>query len=149
MSYYERWFAALEKRVVAYGFITPQELESGRPAPGSTKATPVFAPAMARSVDRGIPPAHDPLIAPRFEVGAIVRARNINPSGHTRLPRYARGKPDASFATTACTRFQIPMPSIEAKSDSIFTRYVLKRASFGETRLRRAIRFISTCGRTI
>jgi nitrile hydratase len=92
MSYYERWFAALEKRVVAYGFITPQELESGRPAPGTAKGTPVFTPEMARSVDRGIPPAHDPLIAPRFGVGAVVRARNINPSGHTRLPRYARGK---------------------------------------------------------
>ncbi len=92
MSYYERWFAALEKLLVAYGFITPQELETGAPAPGSAKATPVFTAQMARSVDRGIPSAHDPQIAPRFEVGAIVRARNINPSGHTRLPRYARGK---------------------------------------------------------
>lgn len=28
----------------------------------------------------------------RFQVGDKVRARNINPSGHTRLPRYCRGK---------------------------------------------------------
>jgi nitrile hydratase subunit beta len=28
----------------------------------------------------------------RFKVGQRVRARNINPEGHTRLPRYARGK---------------------------------------------------------
>ena len=28
----------------------------------------------------------------RFEVGQQVRARNMNPVGHTRLPRYARGK---------------------------------------------------------
>jgi nitrile hydratase len=28
----------------------------------------------------------------RFQVGQNVRARNINPLGHTRLPRYARGK---------------------------------------------------------
>ena len=27
-----------------------------------------------------------------FKVGQRVRARNLNPTGHTRLPRYARGK---------------------------------------------------------
>ncbi|MDP7546246.1 MAG: nitrile hydratase subunit beta [Alphaproteobacteria bacterium] len=31
-------------------------------------------------------------IAPRFKPGDRVRARNINPTGHTRLPRYVRGK---------------------------------------------------------
>jgi nitrile hydratase len=29
---------------------------------------------------------------PRFQTGQRVRARNIHPVGHTRLPRYARGK---------------------------------------------------------
>jgi nitrile hydratase len=29
---------------------------------------------------------------PHFKAGQRVRARNINPAGHTRLPRYARGK---------------------------------------------------------
>ena len=32
------------------------------------------------------------MVAPRFAVGQRVRARNINPLGHTRLPRYARAK---------------------------------------------------------
>lgn len=31
-------------------------------------------------------------VAPKFEVGAAVEIRNINPTGHTRLPRYVRGK---------------------------------------------------------
>ena len=31
-------------------------------------------------------------IAPRFKSGDRVKARNINPPGHTRLPRYVRGK---------------------------------------------------------
>jgi nitrile hydratase len=34
----------------------------------------------------------DAAVSPRFKVGQRVRARNINPAGHTRLPRYARGK---------------------------------------------------------
>ena len=29
---------------------------------------------------------------PRFLAGQAVNARNLNPTGHTRLPRYARGK---------------------------------------------------------
>jgi nitrile hydratase len=32
------------------------------------------------------------VVAPGFRVGDTVRARNIHPIGHTRLPRYARGK---------------------------------------------------------
>ena len=31
-------------------------------------------------------------ITARFEPGDLVRAKNINPRGHTRLPRYARGR---------------------------------------------------------
>ncbi len=31
-------------------------------------------------------------VPPRFKVGDRVVARNLNPAGHTRLPRYARGK---------------------------------------------------------
>ena len=31
-------------------------------------------------------------IAPRFKPGDHVVARNINPPGHTRVPRYVRGK---------------------------------------------------------
>ncbi len=31
-------------------------------------------------------------VAPKFAPGDRVTARNINPTGHTRLPRYIRGK---------------------------------------------------------
>src|SRR5688500_16380079 len=34
----------------------------------------------------------DEPVPPRFKAGDRVRARNINPLGHTRLPRYARGR---------------------------------------------------------
>jgi nitrile hydratase beta subunit len=92
MSYYEKWLAAMERRVVQYGFVTKEELESGSAAPGSAKTTPVFTPEMARTYARNIPSAKDPSVAPLFKIGQRVRARNINPTGHTRLPRYARGK---------------------------------------------------------
>jgi nitrile hydratase beta subunit len=92
MSYYEKWLAANEKRVVQYGLITVQELETGKPAPESTKSAPALTVDAARNYLRNIPSAKDPSVAPRHRVGDRVRARNINPTGHTRLPRYARGK---------------------------------------------------------
>ena len=45
MSYYERWLNRLEIQVVKYGFVTQEELESGKAAPGSTRATPALTPA--------------------------------------------------------------------------------------------------------
>jgi nitrile hydratase subunit beta len=93
MSYYERWLNRLEAHVVKYGFVTREELQSGKPAPGSTRETPVLTlETSSRWLSRGIPSSHDPKVRPSFKVGHRVRARNINPTGHTRLPRYARGK---------------------------------------------------------
>ena len=93
MSYYEKWLAGLIMLLQESGLATEAELESGRPAPGSAKATPaltterVAAVVAARgSFDR---PVNTP---PRFAVGQPVRTKKINPTGHTRLPRYARGR---------------------------------------------------------
>lgn len=93
MSYYERWLDRLEKQLVKYGFVTPDELQTGIPVSGSIKVTPALTLATsARWLSRGIASSHEPAIRPAFEVGQRVRARNINPTGHTRLPRYARGR---------------------------------------------------------
>jgi nitrile hydratase beta subunit len=93
MSYYERQFAAflvlLEKR----GFITPAELESSMPVPGAPVAVPALsAEKAAELIEKGVPTNRDIPVAPRFQPGQQVRARNINPPGHTREPRYVRGK---------------------------------------------------------
>ena len=92
MSYYEKWLAILEKQLVQYGFVTKEELAKGKVAPGSTKAKPALTVADAVRITRSIPSSCDPAIRPAFQAGDRVRARNINPTGHTRLPRYARGK---------------------------------------------------------
>ena len=94
MTYYEKWFTRLVNLLVKTGLITGTEAESGKPDKGSAKRTPPLKPAgvAAMALNRNIAPAHDPAIPPRFKVGQRVRARNINPEGHTRLPRYARGK---------------------------------------------------------
>jgi nitrile hydratase beta subunit len=93
MSYYERWVARLEAQVVQHGLVTKDEMDAGKPATGSEKAAPVFTVASSSSwMSRGIASSHDPAVRPLFKVGQRVRARNMHPTGHTRLPRYARGK---------------------------------------------------------
>ncbi len=93
MSYYEKWAVRLEGVLVKAGLVTAAEIESGKPAPDSPKATPALTadkvPSMLRS---GKLASRNVQVAQRFQVGQRVRARNINPTGHTRLPRYARGK---------------------------------------------------------
>jgi nitrile hydratase subunit beta len=91
MSYYEIWLAGLTALLLDSGLITREELASGHTT--ATKAKPpLTADRVAAVLAGGGPTERTIAAAPRFAVGAKVRARNIHPTGHTRLPRYARGK---------------------------------------------------------
>lgn len=93
LSYYARQFAAFLEMLVKSKLVTRDEIESGTPDAGQPKATPALtAEKAAVLVAKGVPTSRDVKVAARFKVGQRVRARNINPVGHTRLPRYARGK---------------------------------------------------------
>jgi hypothetical protein len=83
----------LRQILVKSGLITRTEVENGRPAPGSPKATPaLIASAVPGMLAKGRPKSREVLGVAPFKVGQRVRARNIHPTGHARLPRYPRGK---------------------------------------------------------
>jgi nitrile hydratase subunit beta len=92
-SYFEIWLRGLERLVVTAGLVTADELAAGAalvPAiPVKRVLTPEMVPAMMRPGRGSERPATS---AARFAVGDAVVTRNSNPTGHTRLPRYARGK---------------------------------------------------------
>jgi nitrile hydratase subunit beta len=93
MSYYERWTERLVELLVKSGMVTRGEIESGKAAPGSPKATPPLTADKVHGVFGSAGPASRNVpVTPRLKVGQQVRARNTHPTGHTRLPRYARGK---------------------------------------------------------
>jgi nitrile hydratase len=92
MSYYELWLTSLTERLIASDLVTRAELESGRAAPGSTKAALAVSPSDAVAAIFRVPARRKEAVVPRFQAGQPVRARNINPVTHTRLPRYARGR---------------------------------------------------------
>jgi nitrile hydratase beta subunit len=97
-TYYEHWLFGLEGMLVKKGFVTPEELarvqrgeltppSRAEPLEGALRADGV--PAMLRN--RKAARLDDP-VPPKFHVGQAVRARNLHPLGHTRLPRYVRGR---------------------------------------------------------
>lgn len=93
ITYYERFLVGMEELLIKSGLVTRAELESGKAARGSTKATPaLIADKVALMVAKGAPASRNTPATPTFRVGQRIRARNIHPTGHTRLPRYARGK---------------------------------------------------------
>jgi nitrile hydratase subunit beta len=93
MSYYEQRLHSLIELMIESELVTRAEVESGKPAPGSAKAAPaLIASAVPDMLAKGKPASREVPVEARFAVGERVRARNVHPTGHTRLPRYARGK---------------------------------------------------------
>ena len=92
-SYYERALYALERVLVESGMIDEAELADGRPASpdlASANLRPEQVAAIVRTRRRTR--MDEVEVAPRFSVGDAGLTRNFQPEGHTRLPRYARGR---------------------------------------------------------
>jgi len=91
-TYYEHWLFGLQKLLVEQKLVTAIELQTGRAEAKTSElralqvsdVEPLLRKRRAARLDEDVPP--------RFRAGERVVARNINPTGHTRLPRYARGR---------------------------------------------------------
>jgi nitrile hydratase subunit beta len=113
-TYYERWLYALETLLLEKGVVSSAELEAvvsgaheagargdgyGDTTSDSAQTSNADASAGLHRSDqaaspqpRGIALRYDRSYKPRFTAGDKAVARNMNPEGHTRIPRYARGK---------------------------------------------------------
>jgi nitrile hydratase subunit beta len=95
--YYELWLQAVERLLepTVSGDEIAQRAALIRERPDAApprRLEPDLADALARGLRDGISTA-GPVASPRrYAVGDHVRSRNVHPVGHTRLPRYARGK---------------------------------------------------------
>jgi nitrile hydratase subunit beta len=92
-SYYEIWTKGVERLSVGHGLITQGELAAGRAnAPPAPVKRVLRREDVSAVLARGSPCDRRPTSPALFSHGEAVRTRNINPTGHTRLPRYARAK---------------------------------------------------------
>ena|GEM_PF-9360 len=98
-SYYERWLAVMEGALIEAGTLKPEEIEArihqfaADPAlPMPRRDDPARADGLANVLRAGRPVTRKLRQKPRFTMGDKIVTRNLNPHGHTRLPRYTRGK---------------------------------------------------------
>ncbi|HLH98155.1 MAG TPA: nitrile hydratase subunit beta [Xanthobacteraceae bacterium] len=104
-SYYEKWLIRLEQLLLDRGLVDAEELAAGRalkpgkPLPRKLGVTDVAAALTRGSFSRA------PGTPALFKEGDRVRARNINPTTHTRLPRYARGHVGTIESVRGCHVF--------------------------------------------
>lgn len=106
-TYYEIWFAALEKILAEKGLVGADEIAAGKALrEPAMKAEKIFMAAEAAgALARGWPSERETNREPAFSVGQQVRAKNIHPTTHTRLPRYARGRVGVIEAMRGCHVF--------------------------------------------
>ena len=91
-SYYRIWFEGLVRLLEETGLATGDEIASGEMTEPPAPVKRVLGNAdVAAVLARGAPVDRITDTAPQFAVGDRVRARVMNPAGHTRLPRYVRG----------------------------------------------------------
>ena len=92
-SYYEIWTKGVERLVTRLGLVSEAELAAGA---ALEAPAPIKRVLRGRDVEaamrRGGPTEREPAHPSRFKAGDSVVTRVMNPTGHTRLPRYARGK---------------------------------------------------------
>jgi len=104
-SYYKKWAIRLEHMLLERRLIDPDELAAGHALrPGKPLKRTMTADKVEAAFNRGkyARPASAPA---RFKPGDRVRAKNIHPRTHTRLPRYARGKVGVIDAVRGCNVF--------------------------------------------
>jgi nitrile hydratase subunit beta len=92
-SYYEIWFEGLKKLLLSTGLATAEEIRTSESS-GAAASVPrvLMADDVAAALLRGSPVNRPAATGARFKVGDRVQTRQLNPSTHTRLPRYCRGR---------------------------------------------------------
>jgi nitrile hydratase subunit beta len=104
-SYYGKWALRLQNMVVARGLAGADELAAGhalhaaKPLPRKLTVADVPDTLTRGSFGR------EAAAPARFKVGDCVRAKNIHPPTHTRLPRYVRGHIGVIEAIRGCHVF--------------------------------------------
>jgi nitrile hydratase subunit beta len=104
-SYYQRWELAMERNVIERGLADADEIAAGHALrEGKPLKRKLTADIVQEGMTRGsfFRQAQAPA---RFKPGDRVRARNIHPRTHTRLPRYARGRVGVVELLHGCQAF--------------------------------------------
>ena len=120
-SYYQIWLLRMESLLMEKGYVTEAEMQAKMreitPAPPTSHLAPYrhIMPSIASPRRRTVIPhagsanKDDPM--PTYAVGDVVRVKDGAPLGHTRVPRYVRGK--VGMITNLHGNFMLPDQRVE------------------------------------
>ncbi len=132
--YYEKWLGGISGFFVSQGYISQEELDARTKEflanPDARKPSggdPAVDDQVIHYLETGDSPLRDVDITPKFKKGDRVRAKDVPPSAHTRLPGHLRGKAGivdlvyagsyTYFCSTGPDGLGEPMPSYCVKFD--------------------------------
>lgn len=92
-TYYENWLAGLQRLLVDSGLLTETELQSGSSAKRfPDQETVLMQKEVKKKLEEGKSVEMPVAEPPKFVIGQDVMVINRHPVGHTRAPRYTRGR---------------------------------------------------------
>jgi nitrile hydratase len=107
------------------GLASAEEIAAGRSLTAARPVTRVAAAVMIPDIlARGGPADRPAATAPLFAAGDKIRTRNMNPEGHTRLPRYLRGCPGTIAIVHGC--HVLPDSSAHRRGDDPHWLYAVR-----------------------
>jgi len=122
-KHYERWLFSLESILLKRGAIRKEEYDSRISFLKRNPRTrirrrndPELATKISQLIQFGSSRRREETREPKFKEGDKVVARNMNPHGHTRLPRYVRGKPGVVVKVNGV--FVLPDTNAQGKGEN-------------------------------
>jgi nitrile hydratase len=135
-SYYELHLFAIETALIEAGVVSKDDL--ARPSAAQALPEKTYTPALrgedvAPVVRHGAPSKLDLDIPPRFRAGERVVAVNEHPTTHTRLPRYARGRPGVVIKDCGVFECDDSIAEGQSKPQHLYEVRFAARDLWGET----------------
>ena len=128
-SYYEKWLFVKTQGLIEAGILTQEQLDDRiayfRNNPNATppqRHDPELVQRFLADLRSPESLRREISIEPAFDIGDSVKARNMHPVGHIRLPRYARGRRGlvASFYGIQDINDTLP-PGVDAQPQPLYS----------------------------
>lgn len=139
-TYYEKWLWAKIQNLLNNGAFTQAELDERiayyRDHPEAEpprRNDPEAARAAAALSYAPVSHRHNTGALPAFQIGESVRAKNIHPPGHTRLPRYVRGHRCVIVNYYGVQEFDDGLPGEKAAPQPLYNVRFEARELWGES----------------
>jgi nitrile hydratase len=92
-TYYQIWFEGLKRLLVSASLVDAREIADGKPhAAAAAGVRKLAAAQVGPMLTKGNPQTRAATAPARFKLDDTVKTKRMNPSTHTRLPRYCRDK---------------------------------------------------------